>query len=149
VEAEYVTVDPCLGVKLPKRKNKDGFAAWTEDDIEKYQKKWPLGTKERVWLDVLLYAGLRRGDAVRIGCQHVKDGEAFLKTEKSSYRVEVALLILPVLQKTLDAGQTSGLAFICSANGQPLTKETFGNYFREAANAAGVKKSAHGVRKIL
>jgi len=59
VEAEYVTVDPCLGVKTPKCKNKDGFVAWTEDDIEKYQKKWPPGTKERVWLDVQLYTGLR------------------------------------------------------------------------------------------
>jgi len=73
---------------------------------------------------------------VRIGRQHVKDGVAFLKTEKSGYRTEVALPILPILQKTLDAGQTGDLAFICRANGQPLTKETFGNYFREAANAA-------------
>jgi len=148
VEAEYVSVNPCIGVKPPKRKNKDGFAAWTEEDVQRYHAKWPLGTKERVWLDVLLYTGLRRGDAVRIGRQHVKDGVAFLKTEKSGYRTEVALPILPVLQKTLDAGQTGDLAFICGANGQPLTKETFGNYFREAANAAGVSKSAHGVRKI-
>jgi len=85
---------------------------------------------------------------VRIGRQHVKDGVAYLKAEKSGYRTEVALPILPVLQKTLDAGQTSDLAFICGASGQPLTKETFGNYFHEAANAAGVNKSAHGVRKI-
>jgi len=97
---------------------------------------------------VLLYTGLRRGDAVQIGRQHLRDGVAYLKTEKSGYRVEVALPILPVLQKTLDAGQTGGIAFICGANGQPLTKETFGNYFREAANASGVSKSAHGVRKI-
>jgi len=29
-----------------------------------------------------------------------------------------------------------------------MTKESFGNIFREACNAAGVKKSAHGLRKI-
>lgn len=29
-----------------------------------------------------------------------------------------------------------------------MTKESFGNVFREAARAAGVNKSAHGVRKI-
>ena len=29
-----------------------------------------------------------------------------------------------------------------------MTKESFGNAFSEAARAAGVKKSAHGVRKI-
>jgi len=97
---------------------------------------------------VLLYLGLRRGDAVRIGRQHVKDGVAFLKTEKSGYRTEVALPILPILQRTLDNSPTGDLAFICGGKGQPLTKESFGNMFREACNKAGVKKSAHGVRKI-
>jgi hypothetical protein len=33
-------------------------------------------------------------------------------------------------------------------NGGPLTKEAFGNVFRDACNTAGVTKSAHGVRKI-
>lgn len=37
---------------------------------------------------------------------------------------------------------------IIGENGRPLTKESFGNMFRAACNEAGVKKSAHGVRKI-
>jgi len=40
------------------------------------------------------------------------------------------------------------LTFICGENGRPLTKESFGNLFREACDAAGVAKSAHGARKI-
>jgi hypothetical protein len=40
------------------------------------------------------------------------------------------------------------LAFISGHSGSPLSKESFGNLFREACNAAGVRKSAHGVRKI-
>jgi hypothetical protein len=40
------------------------------------------------------------------------------------------------------------LAFVCGEAGKPLTKESFGNAFREACRAAGVAKSAHGVRKI-
>jgi len=38
VGAEYVTVNPCLGVNPPKPKNKDEFTAWTEEDMEKYHK---------------------------------------------------------------------------------------------------------------
>ncbi|MGA9894266.1 MAG: tyrosine-type recombinase/integrase, partial [Xanthobacteraceae bacterium] len=49
---------------------------------------------------------------------------------------------------TLAAGPTGDLSFICGANGGPLTKESFGNNFSEAARMAGVKMSAHGVRKI-
>jgi len=85
---------------------------------------------------------------VRIGRQHVKDGVAFLKTEKSGYRTEVALPILPVLQRTLDAGPTGDLAFICGSRGTPLTRVSFGGAFSKAARKAGVKKSAHGIRKI-
>src|SRR5262245_15221716 len=56
--------------------------------------------------------------------------------------------ILPTLDEILQAGPCADLAFICGENGRPLTKESFGNVFRDACNAAGVTKSAHGVRKI-
>src|SRR5262249_34947721 len=52
------------------------------------------------------------------------------------------------LQETIDAGPTGDLAFICGANGKPMTKESFGNAFAEACRKAGVQKSAHGLRKL-
>ena len=55
---------------------------------------------------------------------------------------------MPVLAWTLKNLPTSDLAIILGSEGKPLTKETFGNYFRAACNKAGVHKSAHGVRKI-
>jgi len=147
--AKHVVVDPTEGIKSPKRKKGPGFPVWTEADAEAYEKRWPIGTKERVWLDVLFYTGLRRGDAVRLGRQHVRDGKATLRTEKSQGQITVTLPILPVLQRTLDAGPIGELAFICGKNGKPLTKESFGNAFKEACQAAGlVNRSAHGCRKI-
>ena len=101
-----------------------------------------------MWLDVLLYTGLRRGDAVRFGRQHVRDGVGSLKTEKSGFTVTVTLPILPVLAETLRGRSLRRSDFIAGARGEPLTKETFGNLFRAACKAAGVPGSAHGVRKI-
>ena len=144
--ADLVKEDPTAGVKNPPRRNVNGFVAWTEDDVAAYEKRWKEGTKERVWLHVLLYTGLRRGDAVRIGKQHVRNGVATLKTEKTN--TEVNIPILPDLEHTLAVGPTGDLAFIVGETGTPLTKESFGNMFREACNEAGIKKSAHGVRKI-
>jgi hypothetical protein len=43
--------------------------------------------------------------------------------------------ILPVLARTLAAGPCADLAFICGARGHPLTKEGFGNAFKEAGSA--------------
>lgn len=148
LRAEHVHQDPTAGVDPPKRKKTKGFPAWTLDDVDAYQAHWPIGTRQRVWLDVLLYTGLRRGDAVRIGKQHVRDGVARIRTEKSGEDVTVTLPVLPVLQATLDAGPIGDLAWICGERGGPLVKEAFGNEFSQAARAAGVRKSAHGVRKI-
>jgi len=148
LDAGLISKDPTAGVENPKRKFGEGFKAWTEADVVAYEERWPLGTKERVWMDVLLYTGLRRGDAVLLGWQHIKDGIATIKTEKSGGKVVVSLPILPVLAKTLEAGPTGDMSLICGERGLPLTKESFGNLFREAARAAGVNKSAHGVRKI-
>lgn len=144
----HVEIDPTEGVKNPPRKKNGGFPDWNEEDVAAYEKRWPIGTKERVWLDVLLYTGLRRGDAVRFGRQHVRDGVGTIKTEKSGFTVMVTLPILPVLQRTLDAGPIGDLTFIAGDRGRPLVKEAFGTMFREAAREAGVKKSAHGIRKI-
>jgi integrase len=147
-KAKHIKTDPTLGVKNPPRKRGDGFIPWTEEDVAAYELRWPIGTRQRVWLDVLLYTGLRRGDAVRFGRQHVKDGVGTIKTEKSDFTVTVTLPILPVLAQTLAAGPCGDLTFIAGENGKPLTKESFGNVFREACRAAGVPGSAHGVRKI-
>jgi integrase len=157
-DSKHVTVDPTAGVKNPKRRKGPGFPMWTEEDAAAYDQRWPLGTRERVWRDVLFYTGLRRGDAVRVGRQHVSqvtkpDGSTakaiVLRTEKSQGEMVVTIPILPVLQRTLDAGPIGELAFICGKGGKPLTKESFGNAFKDACKAAGLdNRSAHGCRKI-
>jgi integrase len=147
LDAGHVKADPTVGVKNPTRpRGGGGFPVWSEDEVARYEARWPVGTKERLWLDVLLYTGLRRGDAVKLGRQHIRDGVATIRTEKTG--VTVAIPILPVLAATLAAGPCGELAFICGESGKPLTKEAFGNAFRTACRAAGVAKSAHGVRKI-
>jgi integrase len=144
----HLPVDPTLTVKPLQTARTEGFPVWTEDDVARYQAKWPVGTKERVWLDVLLYTGLRRGDAVTLGRQHVRNGTWTLRTEKSQGVVEVSNPMLPILSVTLAAGPTADLAFICGPNGKRMTKAYFGNEFRDACDAAGVRgKAAHGLRK--
>ena len=145
-DAEHVASDPTRDVAMLKVKT-TGFQAWTEADIERFAARWPIGTRERVAFDVLLYTGLRRGDAVILGRQHVRDGIFTIKTEKTG--AEVTVQILAPLAQSLAAGPTGDLHFIVGERGQPLTKESFGNWFGEACREAGVRKSAHGLRKAL
>ena len=145
-KAGLVKVDPTADVDAPRRKHGPGYPTWTEDDVAMYQRRWPIGTRERVWFDVLAYTGLRCGDAVRLGRQHIRDGEIQLVTEKTG--TPVPLPILPELAKTLAAGPCGDLHFIVGKNGRPMSAGYFSNEFVRAARAAGVRGSAHGVRKI-
>jgi integrase len=76
VSRSLVESDPTIRVGNPPRPKNDGFPAWSEEDIATYEARWPIGTRQRVWLDVLVYTGLRRGDAVRLGRPHVRNGVA-------------------------------------------------------------------------
>ena len=145
-KAGHIKQDPTAGVETPLRPKSEGFKAWDEDDVIAYEQRWPLGTRQRVWLDVLIYTGLRRGDAALVGRQHLRNGKIYLKTQKTD--TPVALLVLPALAQTLAAGPFGDLTFIIGASGRPMTKESFGNEFRDACRAAGINKSAHGLRKI-
>jgi hypothetical protein len=64
--------DPTEGVKRPTLKNKDGIATWSEDDIAAFRAHLPLGSMERLALELLLNTAQRRGDVVRMGRQHVR-----------------------------------------------------------------------------
>lgn len=143
-DAEIIQTDVAKDVAMLKVKTA-GFPAWTEADIERFEIRWPLGTRERLAFDVLLYTGLRRGDVVKLGRQHVKDAVFRIKTEKTG--AEIIAPILPPLAASLAAGPTGDLHFIVGGSGRPMSKEGFGNWFGEACRAAGIRKSAHGLRK--
>jgi integrase len=138
-ENEVVSANPCDGVKVKKPKT-PGFLEWTYEEILQYEKKWSIGTRERVMLDVYMYTGLRRGDAAVVGKQHVRNGVISLQTEKTGQWVHIPLL--DVLKRTLDAGPTGDLSFNATSSGRPFAKESLGNRFKEACVAAGIMDKA-------
>jgi integrase len=145
VKAQHVTTDPTTGRSVAKPKTK-GFPVWTEDELERFERRWPPGTRERVMFAVFCYTGLRRGDAARLGRQHIRNGVITIDTEKNGTRVTIP--VLPELAEILAAGPIGELSIIASKKGQPLRKEVVGTLFKEACKAAGIPdKSAHGIRK--
>ena len=68
--------------------------------------------------------------------------------DRNAETVTVTLPVLPALAATWAAGPCGDLTYVVGAGGGPLKKESFGNAFRKACNAAGVPGSAHGIRKL-
>lgn len=144
----HVETDPTLNIDRPaKPRGGPGFHVWNELDVAAFRKRWPLGTRQRLWMELILCTGLRRGDVVRAGKLHIKDGMLSMETEKTGEWAHAA--ITPALQAILDGGPAGAFHFVCGGRGEPLTKESFGNVFKDACLAAGLEnKSAHGLRKL-
>ena len=105
--------NPCVGVKKLKHKGGD-FATWNEDQIAAYRAHHPLGSRERLVLEL----ALGRGDLVRLGWRHVGNGAITIKQSKTG--ATVAVPIVSKLQAALDQAARDTLAFVVQANGRPL-----------------------------
>lgn len=145
LDAEHIKVDHSAGVANLKYKT-EPFRAWTVDEVKQFEARYPIGTKERLALALMLYTGVRRSNVVRLGSQHVKNGFLTFTTQKTTTPLQ--LPILPKLRAILDATPTGATTFLETAFGEPFTAAGFGNWFRDRCDRAGLKDcSAHGLRK--
>jgi integrase len=129
----------------------DGFHTWTLDEVRKYEARHPIGTKARLALAFLLFLGVRRGDLVVLGRQHVKDGWLRFVPRKTRYmRVRVSEKpMLPILAHIIAESRCGNLTYLVTEHGRPFSAKGFGNKMRDWCNQAGLPHcSAHGLRKI-
>jgi integrase len=140
-------VDPTEGIaaiKLPKSK---GHHTWTDDEIEQYRAHWPLGTQQRLVMEFALQTASRKGEVVRLGPQHVKNGR--IRIERTHGSEDVDIPISAELQAACDAMPKSHLTYVFTAFGKPRSKYGLGNDFAKWATAAGLPPRCrlHGLKK--
>lgn len=165
-KTKKVTANPAAEVEYLEESG-DGWHTWTPEEVRQFQERWPVGTKARLALDLLLYMGVRRSDGVRLGPgmerdRIDKDGNPaeelhFTEWKGSRSRVRKSdggpkhreLPILPILRATIDATKPTGLqTYLVTDFGKPFTSNGFGNKMRDWCDAAGLPEcTAHGLRK--
>jgi integrase len=149
-EVQGIGANPARDVPFLKPKNKSGFHSWTVDEVERFEAEHPIGTKARLALALLAYTGARRSDVVRLGKQHIRQGQLRFTAHKNRNNKPriIDILVLPELQAVLDASPTGDMTFLLTEFGKPYTAPGFGNWFRRQCRAAGLDHcSAHGMRK--
>lgn len=139
--------DPTLAMKKAKTKG-DGYIAWEEEDIEKFEKRHSIGTKARLALALLLYTAQRRSDVVRMGRQHLRPG-GLIRVRQSKTNALLDIPLHPDLAAVLEASPTGDLTFLVTEYGAAFAPAGFGNWFRERCAEANLPKgyNAHGLRK--
>lgn len=145
LERGWIDVHPMAGMRRP-RKAAKGFVVWSEADIAAYEVKWPTGSRERLALAMLLYTAQRRADVVTMGRQHIRGDQIHVVQSKGDARLWIPLA--PPLRAEIAKVPANQLTLLQTQYGEPFTPAGFGNWFRDAAVAAGLaERTAHGLRK--
>ena len=138
VSREHAEIDPTVGVKVERLRG-DGFHAWTAEELARFEERWPLGTRERLAYDLMLWTGLRRGDAARVGPQHVQNGAIVLKTAKTGTPVTISNPTTPGAVVRGHCGRQGVVRH--ASRRQADGQRGIGNWFGDACRAAGVPGS--------
>lgn len=145
IEADEFGIDenPARGVKYLTRET-DGFLPWTMEECERFERRWPTGTKPRLAYSLMRWLGVRRSDAVALGRQHYKRNWFTFTMQKTGKTISV-----PCSSQLLAELPTGGghLTYLVTEYGRPFSEAGFGMRFGEWCKGAGVEKRAHGLRK--
>jgi integrase len=128
------------------RVRSNGHHSWTDAEIEQFEARHPIGSRSRLALALLLYTGQRRGDIIRMGRQHIRDGVLHVRQDKTG--VELAIPVHQTLARVLAESSSGQMTFLVTAWGKPLAATSFSHWFRARCDEAGLPHcSAHGLRK--
>jgi integrase len=120
---------------------------WTEDQLAAFETRWPLGTRERLAYDLLLWTGQRVGDVTRMRRSDIAAGAIHLVQAKT--KAELYVAIHPALARSMKAGPKNGLYLIGDVHGRPIKRERLSALIVRAAKDAALPPEcvAHGLRK--
>lgn len=149
VDHDHLPTNYARDVKA-KGSSTGGFYTWTEADVAQFCERWPIGTKPRLALALLLFTGARRQDMVHFGRQHVRDGWLRYVPRKTLYKRQDLSQKpwLPALDAVVSASPCGSLTFLVTKHGKAFTAAGFGNWFRDRCDDAGLSRcTAHGLKK--
>src|SRR5262249_3177768 len=131
---------------LKRYKQKKEHRDWTEAELAAYEKRWPLGTRERLAYDLLLYLGQRIGDVSKLTRANLKDDHINLVQEKTG--APLSLRIHAKLAQSIRQTPAKGLSLIGNAKGQPISRQMVYKMMIRAAKEAGLPRDCtpHGLR---
>lgn len=154
-ERQLTDTFPAAGIRRNPG-SKIGYPAWPDDQVDKYRSYWPVGTMERLAMDLFTFTGMRVGDVVELGPQHIRDGILSRRLRKTGQ--QVTLPVPPDLAASIAATETGSTTFLrLKRFDRPFAdSQYFGTFFRRACAQAGISGDAmlralsgHGLRKTV
>ena len=144
VKNSWVDANPIIGIDAFKGGT---HHTWTEGELQTFEKRWPVGTRQRLAYTLLLYTTQRGGDVTRMSRADIENGELHVIQEKTG--AELYLPFVQEIQRALAAYPAKGLTLFGRKNGKPMTRAGLTSFMKTAAAEAGLpaKCVPHGLRK--
>jgi site-specific recombinase XerD len=144
IDVGWLKHDPSLGIKRPKTQE---IRSWTEAEIEKFEQRWPIATKQRLAFALMLHTGQRRGDVHRMTWADVSEGTIRVLQQKTGRKLTIPLH--RNLLEVLAVAPRDHVTIVNTQRGKPFTVDGFGQWMRDAITAAGLPLECqpHGLRK--
>lgn len=147
--------NPAESVKRSAIPKTDGHLPWTPVQIEGFRAAWPVGSVQRLCMELLYWTGARTVDAVKLSPSMVKDGVLEFTQQKTGGKVFVPwTCALPVWAQEFEADRAFlfeclqvGVFTYLETNGRARSRKGLSNVVSAAAKKAGIERSAHGLRK--
>lgn len=136
--------DPTLGAETYRSKE---IHTWTEDEIATFEQAWPLGTRQRVGFDLLLFTGQRVSDTHAMTVPDLRNKIKVTSQQKTG--AELTLSAHPNLIRSLAALPSGNVAALVTSYGKPYSVKGFSQMIAKATRKAGLPARCvpHGLRK--
>jgi integrase len=146
IEDGILQHDPSAGIKRPKSKP---VRAWTDAEMDAFERRWPLGTKQRTAYELMLNVGTARVDVHKMTWTQVDAGGVAYTRNKTGVPVDIGLATN--LRAALDVTPRTHVTIINTEFGKPFSVDGFSGFMRDAMKAAGLPLDCkpHGLRKTL
>ena len=137
-------------IRVAPAERSTGYHSWTEEEIAQYRARHPIGTSARLAMELMLWTGQRRIDAIRMGPADIVSGRVAVRQTKTAKGLRLSLA--PQLLAAIEAmpARPGATTFLATEAGKPFANAGFGNKMRQWCDEAGLPHcTAHGLRKAM
>jgi integrase len=146
MKKKWLNGDPSTGIKRGKLGE---VRSWTDDEIQQFEGRWPIGSKQRTAFALMLFTGQRRSDVHRMTWQDISPRTGRIKVTQQKTNAKIEVPLHRNLIAVLEQARHNHVTILATEYGKPFTVDGFSGYMRDAIKAAGLPLDCqpHGLRK--
>lgn len=149
LDEEWVEID--VSSSITYRPAYVGHRAWSDDEMQKFEERWPAGSAARTAYALALWLGNRRSDIAVIEWKQFDFARGVVRLDTVKGGKHLVLPITTMLAEALEPVKRAGDTVLVTAYGKPFSENSLTGLMADWTKRAGIGKGAtlHGLRKTL